>query len=193
MSAALTSSALADLFATHARAVGAEVSFVAWPALVELLVGLLPAATGPVLVADDVDALAPDLRAALRRHDVDVAQAAAPPQALAAAGAAVSLAAFGVAETGSVALASPEWHERLSSMLPPVHVVLLPADRLVPGLDAVGDWLRAATTRQPPLRYASLVTGPSRTADIERVLTIGVQGPRVLHVLLVGDDGAGAT
>jgi L-lactate dehydrogenase complex protein LldG len=37
--------------------------------------------------------------------------------------------------------------------------------------------------------YISFVTGPSRTADIERTLTIGVQGPKTLCVIIVGDEG----
>jgi L-lactate utilization protein LutC len=95
-------------------------------------------------------------------------------------GAEVSEAAYGLAETGSVVLAASPDEPRARSLLPYVHVSLLPEDRVLPGLAelfaAVGDDLPSAL---------AIVTGPSRSADIEQSLTIGVHGPGEVHVVLL--------
>ena len=71
-------------------------------------------------------------------------------------------------------------------MLPETHVARFPTSRLLPDLDAL--LARVDPSRS---RYLACVTGPSRTADIERVLTIGVHGPRKLIVIAVdGEMGA---
>ena len=119
----------------------------------------------------------------------DIAISEPAPSALAtklAGDAGLVVARAGVAETGSVLLADDALAPRLLSMLSETCFVLLPSSAILPDLDAVGaliDRLSAAGHR-----YMSLVTGPSRTADIERVLTIGVQGPKVLHVLILMED-----
>ena len=70
-----------------------------------------------------------------------------------------------------------------ASLLPEVHIAVLKISRLVPTL--------ADALRMPEVRTASagvIVTGPSRTADIEMTLTIGVHGPGELHVFLIDDS-----
>ena len=100
------------------------------------------------------------------------------------ADAGISHGRLGVAETGSVLLHStPE--DRRVELCVDVHLVVLAADTLVATLDAAFTALRAIAARPPA--YASLVSGPSRSADIERQLTIGVHGPRALHILLLED------
>jgi L-lactate dehydrogenase complex protein LldG len=89
-----------------------------------------------------------------------------------------------VAETGSVLLASAQ--DRRVELCVDVHLVWLAAATLVPTLDAAFAVLRHAAGRPPS--YATLVSGPSRSADIERQLTVGVHGPREFHVLLVGAE-----
>ena len=74
-------------------------------------------------------------------------------------------------------------------MLTLTHFVLVSEDRLVPMLDDAAVMLqRLARTGAEQRHYMSLVTGPSRTADIERTLTIGVQGPKTLCVIIVADQ-----
>ncbi|HEX7622413.1 MAG TPA: lactate utilization protein, partial [Anaeromyxobacteraceae bacterium] len=97
----------------------------------------------------------------------------------------VSEADYAVVNTGTLAQAADGVEGRLVSMLPPLHVALVPTGRLVPDLPALFQRLSPAQTR-----YLALITGPSRTADIERVLTIGVHGPKRLVIAFV-DDLAG--
>jgi L-lactate dehydrogenase complex protein LldG len=95
-------------------------------------------------------------------------------------GAEVSEASYGLADTGSVVLmASPE-EPRARSLLPEVHVSLLREERILPGLDE----LFAALGGELPSALA-IVTGPSRSADIEQSLTVGVHGPGEEHVVLL--------
>jgi L-lactate dehydrogenase complex protein LldG len=90
---------------------------------------------------------------------------------------------FAVAETGSVAVALPR-AERGSALLAERLWLLVPASELVASLDeALARIERLVRGGRP---YVTLMTGPSRTADIERALTVGVHGPRELHVVLVG-------
>ena len=88
----------------------------------------------------------------------------------------------GLADTGSVALLSGPGRGRLVSLLPPVHVALLPVTDLYPSLAAFFAAHPGLTRQASNLLF---VTGPSRTADIEQVLTLGVHGPREVHVLLI--------
>ncbi len=89
----------------------------------------------------------------------------------------------GLADTGTIVMASGSGRPRLSWLLPPVHVALLPLDRLYASLD---DFLSRAGGAVRESANVSLVTGPSRSGDIEMVLTRGVHGPGALHVVLVG-------
>ncbi|MGI8644047.1 MAG: LutC/YkgG family protein [Thermomicrobiales bacterium] len=100
----------------------------------------------------------------------------------------LSLARLAIAETGSVLLAETSLADRGIGMLAATQVVICPASSLVASLDDSAGALRAVA-RQPGGGYATLVTGPSRTADIERVLTVGVQGPARVVVVFV--DGLG--
>jgi L-lactate dehydrogenase complex protein LldG len=90
---------------------------------------------------------------------------------------------FAVAETGSVAVALPR-AERAEALLSDRLWLLVPGGELVATLDEALGRIDALVREGRP--YVTLMTGPSRTADIERALTVGVHGPRELHVVLVG-------
>ena len=90
---------------------------------------------------------------------------------------------FAVAETGSVAVSWPR-HERAQALLSERLYLLVPRDEVVPTLDAALARINALVRAGNP--YLTFMTGPSRTADIERALTVGVHGPRELHVVFVG-------
>jgi len=95
----------------------------------------------------------------------------------------VTGAAFGIALTGSVVVDAERAGGRTASLLPPLHLALLRADRLVATPGAV---IRALPKRPTGLpSNLVLITGPSRSADIELQLTLGVHGPRHVWVGLL--------
>jgi L-lactate dehydrogenase complex protein LldG len=98
----------------------------------------------------------------------------------------LSLAHLTVAETGSALLSEPSLEDRSVGMLTLAQAIVCPTSALVPTLDEAGPLLREFALR-PGGSFSTLVTGPSRTADIERVLTVGVQGPGVVMTLFVDD------
>jgi L-lactate dehydrogenase complex protein LldG len=94
----------------------------------------------------------------------------------------VTRAICGMADTGSILLADGEADPLLASLLPRIHIAVLHASHILPTL---------ADAMRLPVAYRStssvVITGPSRTADIEMSLTIGMHGPGELHVFLVDD------
>jgi hypothetical protein len=91
-----------------------------------------------------------------------------------------SRAVYGLADTGSVVVASSPGEPRAASLLPEVWACELRVADLLPGLPE----LFAELGGELPSSLA-IVTGPSRSADIEQILTLGVHGPREVHVVLV--------
>ncbi|MBN1909571.1 MAG: lactate utilization protein [Pirellulales bacterium] len=90
-----------------------------------------------------------------------------------------------LADTGSCLVASSTSQERLLCYLPPVCIVLARSDRLREHLPAA--WKEIAPRVAEPERRGEfvIITGPSRTADIEKILILGVHGPKRVVVLLV--------
>ncbi len=91
-------------------------------------------------------------------------------------------AAKGVAATGTCVVVADDEKLRLETMLPETSVIVLRAADLVADLEDLAPFLR---DRQRAASYVSFITGPSRTADIERVGAIGVHGPLALRIILV--------
>ena len=114
---------------------------------------------------------------------------AGSPASVADAPAGLSGAELAIAETGSVLLTENSLEARVVSMLTLTHFVLVHESKLVPTLNEAAVILQRLTRGDSDQHhYISFVTGPSRTADIERTLTIGVQGPKTLCVILVADE-----
>lgn len=88
----------------------------------------------------------------------------------------------GLADTGSVALLSGAGRARAASLLPLLHIALLQVSQIFPTMAAFLAQAGDLTTKSSNLVF---VTGPSRTADIEMVITRGVHGPKRLAVVLV--------
>jgi L-lactate dehydrogenase complex protein LldG len=118
---------------------------------------------------------APAERGALRAH-------------IAAADLGVTGVDLAVAETGSLVLLSGSGRPRSTSLLPPYHVAVFDREALVESLAQVGVFLEAWHDGDPdPWRggVINVITGPSRTADIELTLTRGVHGPKEVHAIFV--------
>jgi L-lactate dehydrogenase complex protein LldG len=99
----------------------------------------------------------------------------------------ISSATVAIAETGTLAVASGRGQERLASLAPPTHVALVSADQIVPDLfDFFGDGPLAIRPEAMPSNW-TLITGPSKTGDLELKLTTGVHGPGAWHVIVVRD------
>ena len=168
-------------------------------ALLPVFVAALRAASATVDVVDG-DIPAAVLLRLVGEHDVTTAVTSQEPEAvavgaaLAAAGVsvapydreaaaladlAVTSATHGIAATGSVVVDAATAGSRAVSLLPRVHLCVLALDRLVA---SHADVLRVQQRPMPSARV--LITGPSRTGDIEQRLTLGAHGPVALHVIV---------
>jgi L-lactate dehydrogenase complex protein LldG len=92
---------------------------------------------------------------------------------------------YGIADTGTLVINSSDEETRLATMLCEVHVAILRVSDIRETALSITDELEALTRQKGS--YTAFVTGASRTADIERVLAIGVHGPLELHIILVED------
>lgn len=101
---------------------------------------------------------------------------------------ALTTADWGIAETGTLVLDSTSEDLRIATMLCETHVAVLEAANIKTDTAALSKPLNARLQSQTP-SYTAFITGPSRTADIERVLAIGVHGPRHLHILILTESG----
>ena len=96
----------------------------------------------------------------------------------------ITTAQLAIAETGTLVLESESERHRLVSLVPPVHIAILDARSLVQSLSEALSYLQRAGVSGMS-RAVTFITGPSRTADIELTLTVGVQGPKELHVIVI--------
>ena len=98
----------------------------------------------------------------------------------------VTWADYGIADTGTLVIASDSEETRLATMLCEVHVALLKVSDIRASANEMTEELSAMTA--PTGSYTAFITGASRTADIERVLAIGVHGPLELHIILMEEE-----
>jgi len=89
---------------------------------------------------------------------------------------------WALADTGSLVQDQSAVEQRLVSTLPSIHIALVAAGNILDGKSALFARINPSTSR-----YIAFITGPSRTADIERVLTIGVHGPERLIIIFVDE------
>lgn len=175
-----------EQFVTAARKVGAEVHEVSG---LEAAIARIAALAGGALVCPDFPSGARG-RIAARLRDAGLEVVAGDRSCAPRAAAGLTGANFAIAATGTIVLESTAEDIRLASTLPERHFVLLDRAKILPDSSAAVPVLRQLHGRLPQA-YLAYITGPSRTADIERVLTIGVHGPKELHILLcegVSDD-----
>ena len=99
---------------------------------------------------------------------------------------------YAVAETGSVVLIPRQGVARLVSLAPPIHMAIVQPSDVVATLDDVFLFRRLAYYQgdRNMGSYLNFITGPSRTADIEQQLVIGVHGPREVHLVMLDQEKA---
>lgn len=90
-----------------------------------------------------------------------------------------------IAETGSVVIDSSNENLRLATCLAEKLIVIFPLSKLVASMHHVAEFLDERTSGSAG--YVAFITGASRTADIERVLTVGVHGPKEMAVIILND------
>lgn len=100
----------------------------------------------------------------------------------------LTFADWGIARTATLAINSQSEDSRLAAMLCETHVAILSKSKIVYDIGEIEAELAAMMKAAPG--YLAFVSGASRTADIERVLTIGVHGPSELHVVILEEDPA---
>ena len=99
----------------------------------------------------------------------------------------ISTIEFGIAESGSVCMDGYAFESRLVSMLPPLHIAFMNSNNVVLGITEAFEVISKVYDNG----YISFITGPSRTSDIERVLTIGVHGPSRFVVIAIDEEVSG--
>jgi len=99
-----------------------------------------------------------------------------------------TVADWGISETGTIVLDSSSEDIRIATTLCEIHVAALPRSRIRPDAYSLEGDLDPLMKQAP--RFLAFISGASRTADIERVLTIGVHGPLEVHLLIMDDEDA---
>lgn len=97
---------------------------------------------------------------------------------------------YAIANTASCVILPRKGIARLTSLAPPVFVALVEVDQIVESIDdllAIRRWENLRTRGRFPLSM-TLISGPSRTADIEFTLTTGVHGPGEVHLIIIGNE-----
>ena len=111
-------------------------------------------------------------------------------QRLAESGMGITGADYAIAETGSVVVLPRQGLSRLVSVVPPVHVAIVQPSDIVGTLDDLFALRRLEYVRNGGEMgsYLNFITGPSRTADIEQTIVVGVHGPREVHMVLLNKE-----
>src|SRR5258708_21629877 len=91
----------------------------------------------------------------------------------------------GIAETGTLVMASGPDHPVTLNLLPDTHIVVLREADIVGGYEEVWTRLRARYGKDRMPRTVNTITGPSRTGDIEQTIELGAHGPRRMHIVVV--------
>lgn len=107
------------------------------------------------------------------------------PRALDGVQAGITGMSFGIAQTGTLAEVATNDAVRLVSGLPRTHIALVRASDLVPRFEDAAPRIRENFSRHGSNCVISFISGPSRTGDIELILTLGVHGPETAHAIII--------
>ena len=205
-------SAVAERLASHPRGVIPARGQLPAKERLDLFVRMVEGAAGSVARLADLADVPLEVSAFLRRHNLpmtaqrgaDPLLAALPWERAGTLGVspmgaraqqghdgltAVSHALGAVAETGTLVMASGADNPTSLNFLPDNHIVVLEASAVAGDYETVWQRLREKFGDGVMPRAVNLITGPSRSADIEQTLLLGAHGPRRLHVILVGEAG----
>ncbi|MBV8509502.1 MAG: LUD domain-containing protein [Xanthobacteraceae bacterium] len=197
---------VADRLATHPIGAVPKRGQLEPTARVALLAEMIAAAAGTVVQVGDVAGVPSAVADFLRRHNLplsvrrgtdsrlaclpwqlegalEVTVGASDGQQLAS----VSHAFAAVAETGTLVLTSGTDNPTTLNFLPDNHIVVVDVNDVVGDFETIVAQLRRHFGERQLPRLVNLITGPSRSADIEQTLILGAHGPRRLHVILVGE------
>jgi len=175
---------LVELFASRLAAVGGQAHRVVDSDAAATAIQSIVGTERIAWISDEVGQRAPELIAALHRRGFET-RAPQNPAEVRDQPLGLAIAEGAIAETGSAVMAEPRVTSRSVTLMTETLVVVCPTASLMPSLDEAAGMLRDISAAGAS--YATFVTGPSRTADIERQLTVGVQGPSVFHILLVDE------
>lgn len=178
-------SSLIEIFRSNLEAVGGHCIIVRGESeVVEAISGIVAGLQGSPLRARRIALSdAPALERLINQMDFSVDEIAVTPSAtdLFSYDIGISGAQGGIAETGTLVLDSEAERHRLVSLVPPVHIAIVEAANIYLTL---GETLARAEQGSSVSPTITFVTGPSRTADIELTLAIGVHGPQELYVIV---------
>jgi L-lactate utilization protein LutC len=139
------------------------------PDIVEAWLAPLGVDVAPMALSEDIEPSSQELRAMAERADIGITGVD-----------------YAIAETGSCVLIPSSGVSRLVSLLPPVHIAIVTRGQVLPSLDELFTLRRRDFLDGKLASYMNLITGPSRSADIEYTLVTGVHGPGEVHMVLVG-------
>ena len=178
------------LFAGRCTSSGGEVHFAEGPEALERLLDALLEDGSRVAIAGAqslADRLGIDLSTLLPRSCEGTKAGELEQDELFNLDTAITGTELGIAETGSLLLFSEGDGARLASLVPENHIALLWPDQIVPDLLDAAAFLKKMGTGGHP-GGMTLISGPSKTADIELSLVVGVHGPARLHVIIMGRE-----
>ena len=126
---------------------------------------------------------APEIERLMHMTDLQIEELGVAPSASEIFGfdVGITTAQAAIAETGTLVLDSARERHRLVSLVPPVHIAVVDASTIYATLGETLSMLQNGEELSPAVTF---ITGPSRTADIELTLTIGVHGPQELYVII---------
>jgi L-lactate dehydrogenase complex protein LldG len=97
----------------------------------------------------------------------------------------ITMADFGIADTGTIVEITGRDLDRLVSALPRIHISFLNMHDILPSVEGLAELIRKALHPPESRKYITLISGPSRTSDIELRSVLGVHGPHQVHVIVL--------